>query len=667
MPFPLQSVSTLTGVYNQLCTYMPILSFLSSCILFYTTSVHITTHPLYTVNQSYLRALILLTWSKFHMLLLFDIICTTIYCITKYTVYYVYNKLNSHELSSIKDFTLQYTVCRLILIAGMVENNLREVFVWLVYFSMYGCMRAIMHIANERFITLNGTHTVNISMKQQCTRIKHLAYIITAVNIIITSMLYYQLYNTYNTFHLLLILTCENSICLIVSIKIILKYTIELTHIHSNELQHPSIIDNHNNDEQNSEDDQAESGSGMVEKNQSQFLIDTIFDCTRHLITFIHMSHIWIYCIGFTFSLIDLYFLFSSRAIIMQLYKRITSYIQYCTALKDIDTKYPDATTEQLQLANDTGESCAICREKMTSASKCLPCKHIFHTTCLRAWCEIKQSCPVCRAKLSVTSTNIRNIIRESNNQPVHDIDTDVLQAIQSMDIGTANTSVLNMQRQQQLMLDRYNRLGATRRNNATTNNNDNNAASINNSTTSSTNTSALDSTSTTTSVPSVQFGRAILGQSLFRLSTPLFLTQYLPQISFELVRAHASSPFMVTTTHSTIRPTDNTTTNNNNVSSTTTTTSHSAPTSSTIPSAPLDTWSMFTDINDAQYNTTQPDNTTQPESTTGSDTLLSDDTLLSVTTLRDSTTTSSDQARRLRLEAISRRLNNNNASSISA
>lgn len=57
-------------------------------------------------------------------------------------------------------------------------------------------------------------------------------------------------------------------------------------------------------------------------------------------------------------------------------------------------TRYPDATTEELETANNV---CIICREEMLQRCKKLPCNHIFHTSCLRSWFQEQHTCPTCR------------------------------------------------------------------------------------------------------------------------------------------------------------------------------------------------------------------------------------------------------------------------------
>ncbi|KAK4885703.1 hypothetical protein RN001_001974 [Aquatica leii] len=66
-------------------------------------------------------------------------------------------------------------------------------------------------------------------------------------------------------------------------------------------------------------------------------------------------------------------------------------------AIHNMNTLYPDATPEELQAADNV---CIICREEMTTASKKLPCNHIFHTACLRSWFQRQQTCPTCRLNI---------------------------------------------------------------------------------------------------------------------------------------------------------------------------------------------------------------------------------------------------------------------------
>ncbi|KAK3074957.1 E3 ubiquitin-protein ligase hrd1 [Teratosphaeriaceae sp. CCFEE 6253] len=110
----------------------------------------------------------------------------------------------------------------------------------------------------------------------------------------------------------------------------------------------------------------------------------------------------------------DVYMTFASFS------KRVSDYVAYRKATSDMNTRYPDATTEQIR-----GDACIVCRENMVSweqpaqadaqpaagqqpaapaarrdeglRAKKLPCGHILHLRCLKAWLERQQVCPTCR------------------------------------------------------------------------------------------------------------------------------------------------------------------------------------------------------------------------------------------------------------------------------
>ena len=95
---------------------------------------------------------------------------------------------------------------------------------------------------------------------------------------------------------------------------------------------------------------------------------------------------------------------------------RIRDFIRYRRATNDMNTRYPDATVDEVEREN----VCIICREEMRPyvpveadqgvqhvaaqaqqrqrmRPKKLPCGHILHFACLRSWLERQQSCPTCR------------------------------------------------------------------------------------------------------------------------------------------------------------------------------------------------------------------------------------------------------------------------------
>lgn len=88
-------------------------------------------------------------------------------------------------------------------------------------------------------------------------------------------------------------------------------------------------------------------------------------------------------------------------------------------AIRNMNTLYPDATQEELQMSDNI---CIICREDMVSSSKKLPCGHIFHTACLRSWFQRQQTCPTCRLNILRTpiTTTGPNPVPPAGNEPTN-------------------------------------------------------------------------------------------------------------------------------------------------------------------------------------------------------------------------------------------------------
>ena len=113
---------------------------------------------------------------------------------------------------------------------------------------------------------------------------------------------------------------------------------------------------------------------------------------------------------------------------IRSFYKRVTDFVKYRQATRDMNSRYPDATAEEIGDEN----VCIICREIMRLwqpadvragdegtppaghvderlRPKKLPCGHILHFACLRSWLERQQNCPTCRQPV-LNATSIPHI-----------------------------------------------------------------------------------------------------------------------------------------------------------------------------------------------------------------------------------------------------------------
>ena len=126
---------------------------------------------------------------------------------------------------------------------------------------------------------------------------------------------------------------------------------------------------------------------------------------------------------------------------IRSFHKRITDFVRYRQATRDMNARYPDATSEDF----NREDCCIICREDMRAWSpppatgthperdigdnssrtfiderlrpKKLPCGHVLHFACLRSWLARQQNCPTCRAPVLTPVVRVQSQAQNVTNQ----------------------------------------------------------------------------------------------------------------------------------------------------------------------------------------------------------------------------------------------------------
>ena len=165
------------------------------------------------------------------------------------------------------------------------------------------------------------------------------------------------------------------------------------------------------------EDDDEADVPGWEEKGRWVFYLDLATDFVKASV------YLGFFTVLMTFYGIPIHIMRDLFMSVRSLIKRINDFIQYRNATRDMNTRYPDATGDDLSREN----ICIVCREEMrpwtppgaegTQAGrrvderqrpKKLPCGHILHFSCLRSWLERQQVCPTCR----------RPVLREATTQP---------------------------------------------------------------------------------------------------------------------------------------------------------------------------------------------------------------------------------------------------------
>jgi E3 ubiquitin-protein ligase synoviolin len=177
------------------------------------------------------------------------------------------------------------------------------------------------------------------------------------------------------------------------------------------------------------EDDEDGDVPGWEEKGRWVFYLDLATDFIKSVV------YLGFFMILMTFYGIPIHIMRDLFMTIRSFIKRLHDFVQYRNATRDMNTRYPDATAEELERES----TCIVCREEMRAwvqpeangaqagrrmderqRAKKLPCGHILHFSCLRSWLERQQVCPTCRRPVlgpATTQNTQRNNQGNQNQQ----------------------------------------------------------------------------------------------------------------------------------------------------------------------------------------------------------------------------------------------------------
>ncbi|XP_048882671.1 E3 ubiquitin-protein ligase RNF139-like [Brienomyrus brachyistius] len=88
------------------------------------------------------------------------------------------------------------------------------------------------------------------------------------------------------------------------------------------------------------------------------------------------------------------------------------TFINRRTAVKKINS-LPEVKGSQLRNIEDV---CAICYQEFSSSARLTPCRHYFHTLCLRKWLYIQDTCPMCHQRVYIEEDVQDSSVFSNNN-----------------------------------------------------------------------------------------------------------------------------------------------------------------------------------------------------------------------------------------------------------
>ncbi|VUC56206.1 ERAD-associated E3 ubiquitin-protein ligase HRD1, putative [Plasmodium berghei ANKA] len=134
------------------------------------------------------------------------------------------------------------------------------------------------------------------------------------------------------------------------------------------------------------------SPNGLPNKSTILFFLDIVHDIMSLII---FLVFIFVFILN-NFSNLPLHMTADIIHVVKTLITKFKSFKRYRELTKNIETKFINATEEELKEAG----TCIICRDELKVGSKKLECAHIFHIECLKSWFIQQQTCPICRREI---------------------------------------------------------------------------------------------------------------------------------------------------------------------------------------------------------------------------------------------------------------------------
>lgn len=140
--------------------------------------------------------------------------------------------------------------------------------------------------------------------------------------------------------------------------------------------------------------------------------LDDVIYCTKCLTRVLEfVVAVFVVGYGIERSLLDNWNWLNSSILIVHCYCNVwqrlqsgwTSFLQRRDAIKKLQLM-KQATAQELRCHDDL---CAICYQEMVTA-RITPCRHIFHSVCLKKWLFIQDYCPICHTKILDISSDDR-------------------------------------------------------------------------------------------------------------------------------------------------------------------------------------------------------------------------------------------------------------------
>jgi E3 ubiquitin-protein ligase AMFR len=279
--------------------------------------------------------------------------------------------LTSWGIQKTRERFLNFMVFKLMFIAILLEHHLGALFLWIVWFSIVVFFKLFSLLCRDRFDYLCSAHAPMVSTTHDGSSAGRLTLVFKGTS-------------HFRPFALLvLIFVCNLGLGAFgwwgsadVSQALLLCFEVFITFVESvHTLAKYAIL---------AIDARRYDGS-WDDRGHYMYYVEFASDSIILVVTFAHYLHV-LYTLGLSFTMIDVVLLLNMRTVVLTLRKRFMSFRFFVALERELREQFPSVEDpDQLR-----DEICPVCQEPLTSAKR-LPCGHLYHLRCIRAWLEQNQ------------------------------------------------------------------------------------------------------------------------------------------------------------------------------------------------------------------------------------------------------------------------------------
>ncbi|KAG1676963.1 hypothetical protein FOA52_014839 [Chlamydomonas sp. UWO 241] len=314
------------------------------------------------------------------------------------TIVLFLGQLTPRETSRLTERLVKFLIFKVVFCGALIIPDIYEIVLWLGWFAMVGYMRIFMGVARDRLdaLSVSPSSTTSAHMRALALVVCILGHDLVGVAALINSL------GAMSTTKALLC-AFDMAVVAVDGFKALLHYGVHAwdQYLASRLADAADAAGADDDPNAATTGDGGGRGGGLgweswEGKGALLYHTELVADVLVLTMTLAHYLHVW-FLHGLSFQLIDAILFLDIRSIVMSMLKRIRGYLNYRTVTHSLRHAFPDA------VPGPAHEQCTICMDRMVTAKQ-LPCGHMFHLACLRAWLQQSGAesfaCPLCRTPL---------------------------------------------------------------------------------------------------------------------------------------------------------------------------------------------------------------------------------------------------------------------------